>query len=513
MSRRLAVRIVVLALVTGLLYAIAGPGHAPGLNVPLLVAWVVLAAHVVAGTEGLRRLDPADAWLGPGAIVLAVFVAIRAEPWLVAADIVLAGGLAAASVAALGGARVTRDTVPAAVVTGAHLVRAALVGAVPPLRRLRPTGAWSTAGRPSPHLVAIGRGVVIAVPVLVVLGVLFSAADAVFAAVLERVLRFELPVDLATFARTGADVAIAGWIAAGLLALAALGLPAASAATPEPAPGRAIAGWYPPGPVTPIPRRLVGPTEAATALLLVDLLVAVFVAIQAAYLFGGRDTLSVTGLTYAEYARRGFFELVAAGAVVIAVVGGLDRMLPRRSRPVLAASLVLVALTGLVLVSALERLRLYQAAYGWTELRLVVLAAIGWLAVALVTTAVLVASRRTRWLVHSLGILVLAGVVALNVAGPQAFVAERNLERALDPSLVAPGGRTGLDAAYLAGLGDGAVPVVLAALDRLDAADRAALRGWLDARSTALATDPSLAGWPSWNLARERARAALSAGR
>ena len=46
-----------------------------------------------------------------------------------------------------------------------------------------------------------------------------------------------------------------------------------------------------------------------------------FVALQLAYLFGGRDTMAMAGLTYAEYARRGFFELVLvallAGTLVV----------------------------------------------------------------------------------------------------------------------------------------------------------------------------------------------------
>ena len=54
-------------------------------------------------------------------------------------------------------------------------------------------------------------------------------------------------------------------------------------------------------------------------LLVLDLLFLAFVALQGAYLFGGQDTLAAGGMTYAEYARRGFFELLVAAFVV----GGL----------------------------------------------------------------------------------------------------------------------------------------------------------------------------------------------
>ena len=59
-----------------------------------------------------------------------------------------------------------------------------------------------------------------------------------------------------------------------------------------------------------------------------------------------------------------------------------------------------------MLVSAFARLRLYQSMYGWTELRFVVLVAIGWLAVALAVAAGLLLARRTRWTLHVLGIAV-----------------------------------------------------------------------------------------------------------
>ena len=99
----------------------------------------------------------------------------------------------------------------------------------------------------------------------------------------------------------------------------------------------------------------------------------------------------------------------------------------------------------------------------------------------------------------------------MNVVGPQAFVTERNLERAIDPSLVPDGGRTGLDTDYLVKLGDEAVVPVVDAWDRLGQADRDALAPALAWREEQLRTDPSLQGWPAWNLTRERARAALLA--
>ena len=163
----------------------------------------------------------------------------------------------------------------------------------------------------------------------------------------------------------------------------------------------------------------------------------------------------------------------------------------------------------MVLLSAFVRLRLYQDAYGWTELRFVVVAAILWLAVALGIAAWLVLARMTRWTLHALGILVLVTVGVMNVVGPQAFVTDRNLERAVNPAIVPDGGRTGLDAAYLATLGDEAVPGIVAAYPQLPIDARRAVNAVPRRAPRGAQADPSVQGWPAWNLTRARARAAL----
>jgi len=369
----------------------------------------------------------------------------------------------------------------------------------------------------------------------------------VFDRLARELLAWQPDLDLGDLAGRAIVIGIVTWGAAGLLALGAgllptlvrplTGTPAeappfavtrppvpatgegavlASAGGPPPAPApawggafSATAAWPPrTASVAARPVRL-GSVEAATVLLVVDVLFAVFVVLQLAYLFGGRDTLALAGLTYAEYARRGFFELVVVALLAGTLVVALDAAAARRSRLLLGASLGLLGLTAVVLLSALLRLRLYQEAYGWTELRFVVLTGILWLGVALAIAAVLVVTQRTRWILHALGIATLATVALVNVVGPQAFVAERNLDRAIDPSLVPAGGRTGLDARYLAELGDEAVEPIVDAWPQLPAADRAALAPVLARRRDELTSDPAVQGWPSWNLTRERARDAL----
>ena len=218
--------------------------------------------------------------------------------------------------------------------------------------------------------------------------------------------------------------------------------------------------------------------------------------------------MTVAGLTYAEYARRGFFELVAVAVLAGMLVVALDLVVAVRGRAQLVASLALLGLTAIVLLSAFVRLRLYQDMYGWTELRFIVVVAIGWLAVALVATAWLLLARMTRWTLHVLGIMVLVTVAGMNLVGPQAFVTDRNLERALNPAIVPAGGRTGLDGSYLSLLGDEAVPAAVAAYERLSPESQVSLDWFLAMRRTALEDEAHAAG-----LARVEPHPRAGAGR
>ena len=214
-------------------------------------------------------------------------------------------------------------------------------------------------------------------------------------------------------------------------------------------------------------------------------------------------------MAYADYARRGFFELVAAACLSSVVVIVLESTVVRRTRAYLAALIALIALTAVVLASAALRLRLYQDAYGWTELRLYVLAAIVDDRARPRRDGRAGAGRSQPLDPHTLAVLGVCSLVALNLVAPAAFVASQNVARVIDPSLVPPDGHAGLDTEYLArpprrrdpGPRRGAP----ARSRRRIAAEVAPI---LRARQVELAADPSSASVLAWNLGRERARAA-----
>ncbi|MCE6998015.1 DUF4173 domain-containing protein [Saccharothrix sp. S26] len=222
-------------------------------------------------------------------------------------------------------------------------------------------------------------------------------------------------------------------------------------------------------------------------------LFAAFVAVQVSTLFGGDEHVLVTpDLTYADYARSGFWQLLAVTVLtlgVIAVVARLARLDSPTDRRWLRGSLgALSVLTLVIVASALARMWLYQQAYGFTVLRVLVSACELWLGV--VYLLVLAAGVRLEggWLARAVvgtGFAALVGLAALN---PDRFIAERNVDRYHATEKI--------DVWYLARLSDDAVPALAELPPRLRAC--ALLHRRVEADD-----------WRSWNLGRQRARDVL----
>ena len=107
---------------------------------------------------------------------------------------------------------------------------------------------------------------------------------------------------------------------------------------------------------------------------LINSLFALFVFFQIKYFFGNAEFVLKSGKTFAEYARSGFFELVwvliLASLVVLVIYRSLTHHTQHWILKIL--SIVLVAQVFVVAISALKRMNLYQAEYGFTVLRLYV---------------------------------------------------------------------------------------------------------------------------------------------
>ena len=426
------------ALAAAALAALAWPSGPPGVAVPLVAA--VVAACLATATSRRRDL----VLYGTPALLLAAMAVVRDAGWVVALDLVAAVALACAAAA------------------GPSL--AAL------LAPLRLRAASTLVPDPPASVGAVARGSTIAVCVSLPFVLLFASADAAFAEVVD----VPLP--------SGESLAVRVLVL-GLVLAASLGLGLAAGR-----PRAAVAGSA---------RRRLGRWEWLLPLALLDAVFALFVAVQLAVLFGGREhVLETSGLTYAEYAREGFWQLLAAASLTLVVVGLAARYAgpaTRADRRILRALLaVLCALTGVVLGSALHRLDLYEDAFGLTRARLAAEAALVWLggvfALVLLAGAVPAARRRAR---ETAVIGTAVALLGFSLANPDRIVASRDVARWNEQGRI--------DLHYLQGLSADAVPALLEL-------DHPARDEVLRPFRVALAQDDP---WSSANLSRSRARALL----
>lgn len=104
----------------------------------------------------------------------------------------------------------------------------------------------------------------------------------------------------------------------------------------------------------------------------IAVLFAAFLLVQGYALFGGEAAFAdMVDVTYAQYARQGFFQLIAAAFLVIGIILTLRLMHGERTSKILTGlHAALIVETLLVLVSAFSRLNLYVDAYGYTPDRL-----------------------------------------------------------------------------------------------------------------------------------------------
>ena len=416
---------------------------------------------------GLPRPGRA-ALLGALALALAASAAARDAAWVVFGELVCALALGSLAMSAPRTWRATaRGMVAAPLRLRSGAVRVAAGAAA----------ASSLPGGSSGRAFAIGRGLLLTGGLLTVFGALFATGDQAFAQIAGDVLPDDvLPLD---------DLPLR-LLVLGLVVSLAGGLAQAAAIADEPARAPLLA---------------LGRGEWMLALGALNALFAAFVAVQLAVLFGGdgyvRDS---AGLTYAEYARSGFAQLVVVAALTLAVVGGALRWARtedvRQARMLRALLAALCVLTLVVLASALHRLGLYEDAFGFTRMRLAVHALLLFGGALFVLVIVALACDRRGWLAQATVLLGALAALAFWVSDPDRRIAAHNVER------YEATGR--IDTNYLALLSADAVPALL----RLPAPLRERA---LSVQRARLAGAPD--GVAGANVARARARDALGATR
>jgi hypothetical protein len=160
-----------------------------------------------------------------------------------------------------------------------------------------------------------------------------------------------------------------------------------------------------------------------------------FVAGQLPYFFSAFRGVRPTGfLTYAEYARRGFFELITIAAVNLSLIIGCNLLCRRTSARVLKAfNIALSVVTLLLIVTAFSKMALYVRVYGMTMKRLLPCVLMAFLAIVFV--GVIVYQSRKFAITRCAVFLAASLIVALCVINPDALVVRYNTSRYLSGTL------------------------------------------------------------------------------
>jgi hypothetical protein len=152
------------------------------------------------------------------------------------------------------------------------------------------------------------------------------------------------------------------------------------------------------------------------------------------------------------------------------------------------------------MASALQRMRLYEQAYGLTELRLYVVVFLGWLGAVFGWFSMTVLRDRGTSFLFGAAAAAAIVLVLLNLGNPDRQIAARNAGRAAQA--------VPFDAQHTLGLSADAVPALVSRLGLLEASDRCLVARTLLQRWSRPTSDPR-----SWNWGRQRAHQAVLANR
>lgn len=394
---------------------------------PGFVLWAILltgAANAIHAWRSGSLSRELLAWSGLG-VIAALLLVFRTAPFVIPSLLLLILTSAAMGMMQKNG-RSFRDTDIVEHLRALGRVPAKmLLASAPVLGRLDLGFSIRTA-----RLRTALRGLLLALPLMLLFGLLFGSADAAFSRYMARLLSIVQQDFLEHLLIVGS----LGWVSMGLLS---------GVSERHYRVERKTRRWL-----------TLGTEDTAVLLGMLVLLFLGFVALQLGYLFGGAALIQKTaGLTVAEYARRGFFELVTASGLSLIVLVAVARSdsNPRVFRPLGG---ILLACVAILILSAAQRMALYIEEFGLSLDRMAAIAVIAWLALVLVLFACTLMVGRQRDFAAGVTLAGIGVVLLWALANPAAIVARVNLEKALHS-------RQPLDTSYLLWLGADAVPPLM----------------------------------------------------
>ncbi len=465
----------ILAIVVALLGASILFSAEPGINWPICVA-AAAGSLIVSRFVSLGRVETPLVVLSAWATLLGIGFALTANDslhFLSVLSVAMLLGLATITVGAENWSELS----------------AKLLAAVPILAPFRVIGAAAREVSEAPGAVssprsrAIIKGAILSVPLVIVLISLLGSADAVINAGIDRVFAW-LPDDWSFPGR------VVFFLFLLILTLGANAIAMRQIAAKSPS--------YP----TVTGRVTIGLTEQRMVLWSAGVVLWVFVLLQISYFIHPPPAVLGNGVSFAEFARKGFAQLSFAVTIVGAIILFLEYARPTTTDARARANLrrleiALVIALELVLISAFRRVILYEQGYGFTEARVFAQAYMVAIGLALVALA---------WEIRNGAISVALGrriaEIALGVFtvllfwNYEAWIVDKNVDRAV------AGGR--FDARYLRELSHDATPALVKRVAEIPQPQRDTVLEIVACRPI-----PAPRPWFEWNRSISAASTAL----
>ncbi|TEB07918.1 hypothetical protein Psch_01473 [Pelotomaculum schinkii] len=251
----------------------------------------------------------------------------------------------------------------------------------------------------------------------------------------------------------------------------------------------------------PAKQFFLDPVTILTVLFVINLVYFFFSIIQFSYLYGGQSHTLPAGFTYAEYARRGFFELVAVAIINLIIQLSSMRYAEKKAQVVNIAVRcclsLLVFFSLIMLFSAHFKMSLYEEACGLTYLRVFVHYFMCLLFV-LFMIALGHAWYRKIPVIKAYIVIALIFYTVLNFINVDKIIARSNIDRYF---------RTGeIDINYMQTLSYDAIPDMLILANDSNQEISRQVKDYMLLKKQRLSKG---APWQSFNYSRYRAKAAL----
>ena len=261
------------------------------------------------------------------------------------------------------------------------------------------------------------RGIVIALPIIAIFASLLASADVIFGQRLEDLIEWFNIENLPELIFRLVYIVVIGYALAGVVLHASTESKDEKLANED----------------KPVIPPFLGYVESTIVLGSVVALFTAFVVVQFQYFFGGLTNIHIDGYTYAEYARRGFGELVTVAFFALLMLLTLTAITKRETetqrRIYSGLGVALVALLLVMLVSAFKRLGLYEAAYGFSRLRTYTHVFLIWIGLLLVVTIALEILRKERMFMFAALVASFGFAISLPILNVDAFIVNQNIQR------------------------------------------------------------------------------------